>query len=232
MTAFDHHADAQPAADAGATPDPAAAVPPPGPYAARGGSYYRNVRILIGVVLVLMGGWFLYDGFIGYPAENERYNALQAQIEQLQSEGKNEQAAELVEEQKDYTYHPYYSGILPQLVLGFLLPPLGVVLLIWWLRRSRGEIRLDADDVLHFPGHPPIPASAITEIDDELWDRKGIGGILYDVEGRRGKVKLDDFVYDREPIDKIHDRLVYLVTGEVPAAPAAPGDDAPAPARP
>ena len=83
--------------------------------------------------------------------------------------------------------------------------------LVRWLYISRGTIRLDGSDTLHAPGHPAVPVSTITEINDDLWERKGISYISYEgAEGTAGEIKLDDFVYERKPIDQIHDRLRHL----------------------
>lgn len=192
--------------------EPAAPPPPPGPYAARAASYYRNVRYVITAAMIAMGCWFLYDGFVKYPAENREYARLQAEIEEANDLGDSAEAAQLLEQQKGLSEHSDLDLAI-QKILGFTLPPLALLLLWRWLYISRGEVRLDADDTLHVPGHPPVPASAIEEIDDSLWDRKGIAHVYYTDNGTEGRVKLDDFVYDRKPVDQIHDRLVYLKSG-------------------
>lgn len=184
---------------------------PPGPYAARAGSYFRNVRYVIVLALLVVGGWFLYDGFVKWPAEQAKYRELAEGIKQANAIGDSSMAADLTEQQKQYDAHEGWD-IPSNRVLGFLLPPVGIILLIYWLRMSRGEIRLDETDVLHIPGHPQVKADEVTEIDDELWDRKGISYIKYATAGgETGTVKLDDFVYERGPVDKIHDRLAYLL---------------------
>src|SRR5947209_1590167 len=43
---------------------------------ARGATYYRTTRYIMVVLLLAMGGWFGYDGFKGWPAENERINEV------------------------------------------------------------------------------------------------------------------------------------------------------------
>ena len=88
-----------------------------------------------------------------------------------------------------------------------------------WLYISRGRYELDADDVLHAPGQPPIPAASVTAVDDERWDKKGVAYITAGGEGRGRRVKLDDFVYQSGPIRRIHDRLKYLLQN--PAADAS-----------
>jgi len=98
-----------------------------------------------------------------------------------------------------------------QKILCFSLPPLGIILLIRALHNSRGEYRLE-NNALSVPGHPTIDLSNITEVDRRLWDRKGIAFILYEKDGRQGRIRLDDFVYDRPPTDLIFQRIEQFVT--------------------
>ena len=151
---------------------------------ARAGSYYRNTRFILAAALVAMGLWFGYDGFIGWPRENELYK-------------------------QDPTRHKQHSetDIRLQKILAFTLPPLGLLMLVWTLYNSRGAYRLSGD-TLSVPGHPPVPLDSIRQIDKRLWDRKGIAYLDYELaEGRKGRIKLDDFVYDRPPTDAIVDRI-------------------------
>ena len=48
---------------------------------ARTGRYYRNTRYLMCLMLIVMGCWFLYDGFVKYPRENEIVNRLKVEGE-------------------------------------------------------------------------------------------------------------------------------------------------------
>ena len=224
MTAFDAQPPGEPdrdpslsaadRRDAAVDPGDDAAVPT-GPYIARAASYYRNVRFLIVAAMIGMGAWFLYDGFVAWPAEQKRYYALQDQIDEAERRGDLSEATRLRKEQEGVEPHDGFD-IPTQKIFGFSLPPLALLLLARWLYISRGEVRLTNDDVLHAPGHPPLSPADIEEIDDASWDRKGISTIYYDDRaGNVGRVKLDDFIYDRKPIDAIHDRLLYLKTGEV-----------------
>ena len=156
---------------------------------ARAGRYYRNVRYFIVLAMIAMGGWFLYDGYVGYPKENEAARA------QNQKEPHNEKSIQL------------------QRQLGYALPPIGLIMLGWFLYRSRGEIRLSGD-VVNVPGHPPIPLQSIQRIDKRKWDRKGIAVIEYAGEnGAAGRFVLDDFIYERGPVDQIFDRIQGYVQG-------------------
>jgi len=171
-----------------------------GDVVARAGRYFRNTRYLISVGLIAMGLWFAYDGWVTYPRENQKAR----------------------DEGKDIMPHPG-KDIPLQRALGFALPPLGALLLLRWLYISRGEYRL-AGHTLTVPGHPPVPFEMITTIDKRQWDRKGIAYVEYEVNGAHGRLKLDDFIYERVPTDQIYDEIVKFVAPADPEPPEhAPG---------
>lgn len=185
-------------------------VPPPGEYTAKAGSYYRNVRYVIFIAALALGAYFLYDGYVRYPAQNERYTELLNRQNELQEAGRESEAAEVRRELDNYKYHSD-TDILVQKILGYGLPPVAILLMARWWYRSRGRVRLDPHDTLHVPGRDPIPLASMTSMDDSLWERKGITSIDYTTSDGERRVRLDDFVYQRGPIDKIHDRLRHLI---------------------
>jgi hypothetical protein len=188
------------------TEQSAAAVVVAGP-----GSYYRNTRYLMTVILIGMGLWFGYDGFVGWPKSNEMRAKLESEAKSADARGDRAQAERLIQEAGKYKAHTP-TDIRFQKVLCFILPPVAIVLLIRSLRQSRGEYRLEGT-TLHVPGHPAVPFENITEIDKRLWDRKGIAYVSYDLgNGEKGKLKLDDFLYDRPPTDEIYERIEKYVT--------------------
>ncbi len=177
---------------------------PTAPIVARAGRYYRNARYLMFLIIVSIGAWFIYDGFVAYPANNRRYDDLVQQLARMEKDPARDESVYLsvTLQVKSMSRHDEFS-ILLQKVLGFALPPIGIGLLIRWLRSSRGEIRLE-NGVLTIPGSPPVPLHAIDEIDKELWDRKGILTAYYTLEDNTtGKFILDDFVYQAHPIRAI-----------------------------
>jgi len=158
---------------------------------ARAGKYYRNARYLIVAACVIMGAYFLYDGFIGYPKQNADALALDPNTKLPQS----------------------HASILLQKQLGIALPIGGIAYLILMLYKSRGAIRLTGS-TLHVPGHPPIPITSITQIDKAKWDLKGIAILDYVLDdGKAGRFKLDDFVYERAPIDAIFKHIEETLVG-------------------
>lgn len=189
------------------------------------GTYYRNTRYIMLLVLVGMGIWFGYDGFVGWPRLNEQIKAVQAQHEEASRRNDNRRAAVLLEQLKKMGNLHTDWDIGLQKFLAFTLPPLGIILLLRALHNSRGEYRLDGT-TLYVPGHPPVPFENITEIDRHLWDKKGIAYIHYDLgNGQQGRLRLDDFLYDRPPTDQIFDRIVQFVN---PPDAAKPSEEPPA----
>jgi hypothetical protein len=184
---------------------------PAGPIVARAGRYYRNTRYLLSALVIGMGLWFAYDGYIGWPEQNRHRAQLVQEREAADRAGDQARHQELtrqIMEMKERT--EFDIGL--QRVLGWTLPPLGLLLLAWALFNSRGEYRLE-HDVLHAPGHPPVALGDVKDVDRKLWDRKGIAYIHYEQGGKSGKIKLDDFVYERQPIDAIYERVSGLARG-------------------
>lgn len=175
------------------------------PFVAHAGKTYRRYRYVMFVLMVGFGIAFLYDGFIRWPGHNEKYNAVEAKIQLLEVKSRENPALRkelddaLAELKRIPKEHPDFD-IQIQRVLGFLLPPLATGVLIMWLRRSRGEYRLE-NDTLYVPGYPPIPLDTIDSLDKTRWDRKGIAFASYHLpNGKTGIVRLDDFIYEAHPI--------------------------------
>ena len=194
----------------GATAGPGDPTPPrqAGPIVARPSNDYRVRRYIMCALLFGFGLYFLYDGYVGYPQMNREIAELERQQEAAGARGDSTEAVRVGEELKELGGAKSDLDILIQKILGFALPVLSAAYLLWTLRNSRGEYRLDADGTLHVPGHPPVPLSGVTGVDRSKWDRKGIARVDYAVGGQSGTLTLDDFVYQREPTDAIYDRVV------------------------
>lgn len=158
---------------------------------ARAGTYYRSTRYIFSAVLIGMGCWFAYDGFVTYPRDNELHR-LHVQEPALYPADAP-------------THKP--KDIALQKGLAVLLPAVAVALLAWTFYNSRGTYRFDGH-TLHVPGHPPVELQYVTQIDKSQWDRKGIAYLTYALPtGATGRARLDDFVYDRHSTDRILERV-------------------------
>jgi hypothetical protein len=184
----------------------------PQPITARAGRYYRNVRYLMFLLILAMAGWFMYDGFVKYPAQAQRHAELTAEQDKLNTETpkNDERIAKVSKELKDAKARSPLD-IKAQQWIGMSLVPTGIGALIFWLRRSRGAFHLN-NDILEAPGHPPVPLRMITRLDSGAWDRKGIAFVMYNLgNGSEGKIVLDDFIYDRKPIDAIYEHIKQAI---------------------
>jgi hypothetical protein len=189
--------------------------PATGEIVAKAATYFRNTRYSMVLMFIGMGAWFCYDGWVKYPAANEEAikttphvrppDVDDAAFRELVRTGREDLLqADLPRSQTD---------IQLQKLLGAALPPIGLLLLGWALYQSRGEYRLSGR-TLHVPGHPPVPMDSIVRIDEKLWDRKGIAYIDYELaDGKKGRFKLDDFIYERQPIDDIFKRIKDDIVG-------------------
>jgi len=188
------------------TPEPSAA--PAAPIVARASGEYRFKRFALVVLLFGYGLWSGYDGFVKMPADN----------------------AKAAHDHPGTTKLPHPAYDIPfNRAFGIALPPLSLLLLGWSMYHCRGEYRLDADDTLRLPGHPPVPLSSVTAIDRGKWDRKGIAYLDYQLpDGTAGRATLDDFIYQREPTDRIFDRVMAAVEGPAVATPEPEVEVAPA----
>jgi hypothetical protein len=194
-----------------------------GPVVAKAGRYYRVARYLMTLLLMGYGAWSIYDGFYSWP---------------------NWPITHPEEKPKSHT------DIVLNQVLGMALPPTGLFILFWALYNSRGEYRLE-NGVVTVPGHPAVPLDKIHSVNRELWDRKGIAFVDYDLteapvaakagavvsysgvsKGARGQFRLDDFVYEREPTDRIFKAIEDSLLKPPSSAPTVQPAVAKVPPRP
>lgn len=192
-----------------ASSDPADApttAPPQGEIVARAGRYYRNTRYALLVMFLVMGGWFALDGWKRWPEENARVRDLKIQQQAAEEQKDQAELGRVNAELKNYKEHSDWD-LLFQKILAIGLPIIGITLLVRALHNSRGEYRLSGTK-LSAPGHPTIDLNEIEEVDNNLWDRKGIAWIKYKTaDGQTGEMRLDDFLYDRPPTDAIYERV-------------------------
>jgi hypothetical protein len=182
---------------------------------------YRAKRLYMAIMLIAGGLWFGYDGFIAWPRENARIAQLGKDIETARRADDEATVRRLDAEHSALKQHSEMD-LLIQKILCFSLPALGIAVFAWSFYQSRGTYHL-VDNVLSVPGHPPVPLDAITSIDKTDWERKGIAYLHYELPGpgAKGRLTLDDFVYERDPTDAIF-KHVQRATGveDTPAAEA------------
>lgn len=180
---------------------------PSQPIVATYGRYYRNARYIMVLAMFAMAGWFAYDGWVKWPADNQEIRTVEEALKNEQSQPQPDpvRIKQLSDRQKELGAPHTDLGIFLQKLLAIGLPVIAVGYLIFFLRRSRGQYVLK-DDTLFAPDHPPVPISAIKNIDGKLWRKKGIAFVYYEnIQGRSGRIRLDAFIYSPKHMDDIYE---------------------------
>lgn len=164
-------------------------------------------RMLLLVAFCLAGsGWFFYDGFIGYPKIAERYaefdKLAQGLIEKGEAQSPDDESVRLawadrarelgwkVEKPKnktesDYLEQKYYGSALAMVALG---------LLVWFIVSSSQTILFDGKTITTANGRQ-VDIDSVVELDKKKWDKKGIAYAVYEENGERRKMTLDDYKF-------------------------------------
>jgi hypothetical protein len=145
-----------------------------------------------------MGGWFLFDGLWTYPRQRER--ALEYQ--RLETEERLDEWERTCAERGWPTADPGEPKtdmeIYAQLVFVALLFPPGFVFLVRFLRARKRWIELTETGLRTSWGQHCEFAQIIT-LNKRKWHDKGIAKLLYEQNGRRRRLVLDDWKFEAEP---------------------------------
>jgi hypothetical protein len=151
----------------------------------------------IGLMVVLFLGFGLlgvYDGFVKYPEQKERWDAYQQYMldNNNSATGWDEFAtakgwpSEVPGEQTQFNIYVQY-------VIAAVCVPVGLAALIWLLMNlSRKQT---SDDTGFSAGGAKIPYGAVTRIDKSRWDNKAIAMVHYNHNGQDGVAKIDDWKF-------------------------------------
>jgi hypothetical protein len=166
---------------------------------------YRWRLVLVAVLGFGFAGWFLKDGFLDYPRQRRIFEAYDQFV-------KNDRQADWPAYAQERGWPDGIMGppgknysdkdIMLQKVLGFVLLPLGLIFLAGAARTVGRWIGLDEDGVITSWGQK-VPFAAITHINKERWDSKGIAVLFYEVRGEEKRLVLDDWKYDQKATEEI-----------------------------
>ncbi|MCX6982134.1 MAG: hypothetical protein NTV08_15495 [Verrucomicrobia bacterium] len=165
---------------------------------------------LIPVFLFGFAVWFLWDGLIGWPRSNKRFDA-HALVKDKSGEWEKLCAA------RGWTTeapHKRYgrSDINMQLAIAALTGVIGAFSLVFWLRAKKTFIRSE-DDAVITPSGKRVPYASITDLDLRKWKSKGLAKIVYSLEGAKGRFILDDAKYDPTGLDAILEDIRQQTAG-------------------
>jgi hypothetical protein len=176
--------------------------PPAMPAEARITPVWKKQKLFVAIFLLAIAGWFAWDGKVGYPRSNERWQAH----DELVKSGKDTEWLALAASRgwsKEPPHKLFKSeDIAMQLILSGLLFVGGVIALAYWLMQKGRVLRSDAEAV-YSPAGTRVPFGAITGLGKKKWEAKGLATVRYEIGGRKGEFVLDDYKFDRDPTHQI-----------------------------
>ncbi len=116
----------------------------------------------------------------------------------------------------DYIYSNW--DLRTQLLMAAGCLPVGLIILVRLLRALPKTLAAD-DTTLYATNGRQIPFAAIRDIDKRKWDRKAIAVVHYELDGKRGKAVIDDWIFK--------DAGLVLERIETTLAPPPPAEEAP-----
>jgi len=155
---------------------------------------------LIPVFLIACSLWFLWDGLIGWPRSNERWDAHESR------KGTPGEWEKYCRERGWKTEPPHkrfeHADIIGQHVFAGLTGVIGIFSFIYWQRVRRSVMRSDQGAVLT-PSGVRVPYENMTEVDERKWKPKGLATVYYAINGSKGRFVLDDAKFNPEALDII-----------------------------
>jgi hypothetical protein len=147
--------------------------------------------------------WFLTDGYLMWPAEARRHETFKTMAESLIAEGRATDLKDPVvlrawerhaEEQQLSPKVPKErtpAAIAGQVWTGWIMLAGSVLFGTWVIWNHRRSVRAEGDTVIG-PSGERVSLDSIVEIDRRKWASKGIAYALYEENGRRKRLTLDD----------------------------------------
>lgn len=168
--------------------------------------------IIMSLFIFGVAGWFFYDGMVAWPSEEERFQVYD-QLATEMIEGKEALdtddsrfvlAWRRVAEEKGWKEKPPKhrsdAALKTQVMIGGLFALGGVIFASWVVWNHTLSIRAEGEFVYSARGKK-VPLDAIVEMDRRKWKNKGIAVAIYEENGRRRKLILDDYKFEgTEPI--------------------------------
>jgi hypothetical protein len=219
---------------------------------ARASKTVRNKNILIILMCAGFLGWFGYDGFVGYPASNDRLveamgrmiadnrvsEEFKPEIDQWNKDGgwnhvptaARDRMNDIVQSSKNHVKVEGWKSPVDVKIQQYIVYGLATatVAAIWWFFRCQRR-RAIADETTVSPAEGVVvPWEKITRVDNTRWKSTGIVEITFPgPDGTPQKAKFDDYETEREPLLSILDMLAEKAVN----AEFLPKEEAEAPAQ-
>jgi hypothetical protein len=199
---------------------------------------WKKQKLFVALFLLAFGGWFFYDGLVGYPKQNARYAVWRrAKVEGNETIWADYAKANGLKLDHWANYareHNWRDDALPpqaltdsqirgQFVFGTITVVIGLIVLAYWKRQIGRKLSLD-DEAVTSPAGTRVPFTAITGLGLKKWESKGYATVRYELDGRKGQFLIDDYKFDTEPtrqiVEEIKTRLTARAGGARPSSAA------------
>ena len=199
--------------------------------------WYKKRRLLMVAMLLGFSAYFFYDWKIGYPKQQQEYNAYWPVYQELSVKNKDDKGwlAKAKDngwpespKEKDWNYK-----LKEQFIWGVGTGLAGLGMLIAFMRNKDRVLRANAT-TLTTPGGVTIPFASVSRIDKRKWDNKALAYLWWQDGEVTKKAVIDDLVFDGA--GRVLDRLMSQFHGELidlertPAAGTTPESASPPPA--
>ncbi len=164
---------------------------------------WRRRMIFMGAMIWGSAGWFAYDGYVAWPAEEQRYQQLVELTADVVQEGDKITEKNPEVKQAWLTYatandlkpkvpkHRSAGDLAGQRYIAGFFTLIGVIFTSWVLLQHRKDVRAEGE-VITGAGGETVNFDEIIEMDRSKWETKGIAYAIYQREGKRRRLCLDD----------------------------------------
>ncbi|MDF3056174.1 MAG: hypothetical protein K0R17_389 [Rariglobus sp.] len=194
---------------------------------------WRRRMTLMALILNGSALWFCYDGLIAWPAEEKRYQQLVTLTAGTVSEGTKptEKDPAVTRAWEQYAAANNLNPKVPknrspgdlagQRIIGGVMLFFGLSFLGWMALQHRKSVRADGD-IITGAGGETVHLDTIVGMDRRKWSNKGIAYAIYEVNGKRRRLCLDDhkFAGCEKIILEAERRIAARAAASTPADPA------------
>lgn len=164
---------------------------------------WRRRMTMMAIMLNGSALWFCYDGFIAWPAEAQRYRQLEAVTANIVAEGDKptDKDPAVTRAWANYAKAHDLNPKVPknrtpgdlsgQRIIGGILLAFGLGFVGWMALQHRKSVRADGDMITGADGET-VHLDSIVEMDRRKWNNKGIAYAIYEANGKRRRLCLDD----------------------------------------
>jgi hypothetical protein len=164
---------------------------------------WRRRMTIMAIMLNGSALWFCYDGLIAWPSEAKRYAQLETVTADIVAEGTKPTGEDPAVTRAWATYAKTHDlpvkvpknrtpgDISGQRIIGGIFLAIGLSFVGWVALQHRKSVRADGDVITGADGET-VHLDSIVEIDRRKWANKGIAYAIYEKDGKRRRLCLDD----------------------------------------